>query len=174
MAHLRHPRFHGQRGAAMGELAVILPVVLVILLGIIDVGRLVSAYQSLNDLSREAANLVSLGSSIAAAVTAITTSKKGPVDVQAHGAIIISTLERHTSGDATPWVVDQFTTGTITGAGSRVGRVGSRAKVPNVEELEPGVTVMAVELVHTFEPLFPIRAFGLDVYPEVLYEAAFF
>ena len=158
----------------MGELAIILPVVLAILLGIIDIGRLVSAYQSLNDLSREAANLVSRGSSITAAVAAITSSKKGPVDVQANGVIIISTLERHTAGDASPWVVDQFTSGTLAGAGSRVGKIGKRASVPNIKELEPGVTVMAVELVHRFEPLFPIDAFGLDIYPEVLYEAAFF
>jgi hypothetical protein len=55
-----------------------------------------------------------------------------------------------------------------------VGLVNGPAHVPNVDALEPGVTVMAVELVHGFEPLFPIDAFGLDFFPEVLYEAAFF
>ncbi len=158
----------------MGELAVILPVVLVVLLGVVDLGRLVTAYQTLNDMTREAANLVSRGSSIAAAVAAITADNDGPVDVDANGVIIISTLQRHAAGDATPWVMDQYKTGSIAGEGSRVGRIGAAASVPNVDELESGVTVMAVELVHPFEPLFPLAAFGLDFYPEVLYEAAFF
>jgi hypothetical protein len=158
----------------MGELAVILPVVLAVLLGIIDLGRLVTVHQALNDLSREAANLVSRGASIASAVAAVRAADDGPVDVEANGVVIISTLQRRSAGDSTPWVVDQFRTGAVAGATSRVGRVGGPAQVPNVESLEPGVTIMAVELAHTFAPLFPVDAFGLDVYPEVIYEAAFF
>jgi hypothetical protein len=36
------------------------------------------------------------------------------------------------------------------------------------------VTLTVVELVHGFEPIFAVEAFGLDIYPEVLYDAAFF
>ena len=164
----------GERGVALGELAIILPLLLVVLLSIVDLGRLVSGYQTLNDLSREAANLVSRGASMDSAVAAIGISNNGPVDVVGHGAIIISTLTRRSAGDPTPWVVDQFRSGSISGSASRVGSEGGPARMPNVDELETGVTVMAVELVHGFEPLFPIDALGLDIYPEVLYEAAFF
>ena len=167
-------RARRQRGVAMAELAVILPLVLVVLLGIIDIGRLIKTHQALNDLGREAANLVSRGASIEAAVAAVTVAKNGPVDVKDNGLIIISTLQRHSAGDARPWVMDQYRTGVVAGGASRVGKVNGVASVPNVEVLEPGVTVMAVEVVHAFEPLFPIQAFGLDIFPEVVYEAAFF
>ena len=33
---------------------------------------------------------------------------------------------------------------------------------------------MAVEIVHPFAPVFGIADFGLDFYPEVLYDAAIF
>jgi Flp pilus assembly protein TadG len=164
----------GESGVALGEFAIILPLLLVVLLGVVDLGRLMSGYQTLNDLSREAANLVSRGASMDAAVAAIGISNTGPVDVVGNGAIIISTLTRRSDGDSTPWVVDQFRSGTIAGSASRVGSEGGPARMPNVDALETGVTVMAVELVHGFEPLFPIDALGLDLYPEVLYEAAFF
>lgn len=163
-----------QRGVAVGELAIILPLLLVVLLGIIDLGRLVTGYQTLNDMSREAANLVSRGSSVDAAIAALTTSTTGPVDVINDGAIIISTLSRRSDSDPTPWVVDQYRHGSIPSSASRVGSLNGPARVPNVSELEAGVTVMAVEVVHGFVPLFPIDAFGLDLYPEVIYEAAFF
>jgi hypothetical protein len=164
----------GQRGVAVGELAIVLPLLLVVLLGIIDLGRLVSGYQTMNDLSREAANLVSRGASIDSAIAALSASTTGPVDVIGSGAIIISTLGRRSADDPTPWVIDQYRHGSIPSSASRVGSLNGPARVPNVDELEAGVTVMAVEVVHGFVPLFPIDAFGLDLYPEVLYEAAFF
>jgi hypothetical protein len=164
----------GERGVAVGELAIILPLLLIVLLGIIDLGRLVTGYQTLNDMSREAANLVSRGASVDTAIAALSASNTGPVDVIGEGAIIISTLARRSDGDPTPWVVDQYRHGSIPSSASRVGSLDGPARVPNVDALEAGVTVMAVEVVHGFEPLFPIDAFGLDLYPEVLYEAAFF
>lgn len=168
------PARAGQRGVAVGELAILLPLLLVVLLGVIDLGRLVTGYQTLNDMSREAANLVSRGSSVDAAIAALSSSTTGPVDVIADGAIIISTLARRSDTDPTPWVVDQYRHGSIPSSASRVGALNGPARVPNVDQLEVGMTVMAVEVVHGFVPLFPIDALGLDLYPEVLYEAAFF
>jgi len=162
-----------QRGASLAELAVILPVVLVFLLGIVDMGRMFYARQVLNDLSREAANLVSRGSTVEAAFAAASFDE-GPVSVAEHGAMIVSTIRRRSNDDATPWIVDQQRRGAVTSAASRVGDQGQVAKVPNITELEPGVTLIAVELMHGFEPLFSIDRLGLDVYPEIVYEAAFF
>jgi hypothetical protein len=145
-----------------------------LLLAFREIVVFITAHHAFIDLGREAANLVSRGATIEAAVAAVTVSKNGPVDVEDNGLIIISTLQRHSPGDAKPWVVDQYRTGAVAGGASRVGRVNSHASVPNLETLEPGVTVMAVEVMHAFEPLFPIGAFGLNFFPEVVYEAAFF
>jgi Flp pilus assembly protein TadG len=162
-----------QRGASLAELAVILPVILVVLLGIIDVGRIFYVHQVLNDLSREAANLVSRGSTVDAAFAAAAFDE-GPVSVADNGAMIVSTIRRRSTDDATPWIVDQQRRGAVTSAASRVGASGQAAKIPNVTTLEPGVTLVAVELMHGFAPLFSVKRLGLEIYPETVYEAAFF
>ena len=46
--------------------------------------------------------------------------------------------------------------------------------MPDIDELETGVTMMAVEVSHQFVPLFPIDALGLDVYEDSVYNAAIF
>lgn len=166
-------RRNRQRGASLAEFAVILPVVLTLLLGIIDMGRLLYSHQVLNDLSREAANLVSRGSTVDSAFAAASFDA-GPVSVSDNGVMIVSTIRRRSTGDATPWVFEQEQRGVVTSVASRVGTRGRAAQIPNVASLEPGVTIMAVELMHGFEPLFSIDRLGLDVYPEFIYEAAFF
>jgi hypothetical protein len=162
-----------ERGASLAELAVILPVILVLLLGIVDFGRLFYAHQVLNDLGREAANLVSRGSTVDAAFAAASYDE-GPVSVGENGVMIISTIRRRSTDDATPWVVEQEVRGTSLPSASRVGVRGRAARVPNLTTLEAGVTVTAVELMHGFQPLFSIKRLGLDLYPETVYEAAFF
>lgn len=169
----RDARRDRQSGASLAELAVILPVILVLLLGIVDMGRVLYSHQVLNDLSREAANLVSRGSTVDAAFAAASFDE-GPVSVSENGIMIVSTIRRRSIDDPTPWVIDQERRGTVSSAGSRVGAPGRAANVPNLTTLEPGVTVIAVELMHGFEPLFGVDRFGLNFYPESIYEAAFF
>lgn len=169
----RARRSHSDRGASLAEFAVILPVVLLLLLGIIDMGRMLYAHQVLNDLSREAANLVSRGSTVDAAFAAASFDE-GPVSVAENGIMIVSTIRRRSSGDATPWVVDQQQRGAVSSIASRVGSKGRAASIPNVRALDAGVTIIAVELMHGFQPLFSVKRLGLDLYPEIIYEAAFF
>jgi hypothetical protein len=40
--------------------------------------------------------------------------------------------------------------------------------------LPDGMVIMAVEIVHPFEPLFDIASLHLNFYPESIYEVAFF
>ena len=169
----RASRRDHERGASLAELAVILPVILVLLLGIIDMGRVFYAHQVLSDLSREAANLVSRGSTVDMAFAAASLDE-GPVSITDHGVMIVSTIRRRSADDATPWVVDQARRGIASPSASRVGAPGGAAHVPNVSALDSGITIIAVELMHGFEPLFPVERFGLEFYPEIVYEAAFF
>ena len=162
-----------QRGSSLAELAILLPVILAVLLGVIDFGRLVYAHQALGDLSREAANLVSRGATVEASFAAAAAGD-GPVRVSEHGAMIISTIRRRSLDDPTPWIFDQYAGGPRTWLESRVGVSGGAARVPYLDELDVGVTVFAVELFHDFAPLFPAAALGLNFYPETVYEAAFF
>jgi lipopolysaccharide/colanic/teichoic acid biosynthesis glycosyltransferase len=162
-----------ERGASLAELAVLLPVILLVMLGVVDAGRVVFAHQVLGDLSREAANLVSRGASVEESFAAASIGN-GSIKVGDHGAMIVSTIRRRTPTDPTPWIFDQVVNGSMASVGSRVGVDGEAARIPSLDSLEPGVTVFAVELFHGFAPLFPVTKLGLNIYPEVVYEAAFF
>lgn len=164
---------HRERGASLAELAVLLPIVLLVILGVVDFGRLVYAHQVLGDLSREAANLVSRGATVEESFAAASFAN-GPISVTAHGGMIVSTIRRRAADDPTPWVFDQTMRGGVLSVRSRVGARGAAAAVPNLDALEPGVTLFAVEMLHGFAPLFPVKQLGLNFYPEFVYEAAFF
>jgi Flp pilus assembly protein TadG len=159
-------------GAVMAELGILLPVFMIIMLASIDLGRLVYTNQIMTDLTREAAMLVSRGAQAEAAFAA-TFRADAPLDIEATGGIIISRVRRKAPDDASPWVFAQEAAGGLS-ATSRVGVTGGPASIPNVESIPPGVTVMAVEILHPFDPVFSLQGLGVDIYPEVVYEAAYF
>jgi hypothetical protein len=156
----------------MAELGVLLPVLLVMLLAIFDLGRLVYTNQIMTDLTREAAMMVSRGATSVAAFDA-TFRADEPLDVQATGGIIISRVRRKDADDAQPWVFTQERAGALT-ASSRIGEPGGPAEIPNVEQILPGITIMVVEILHPFDPIFTLQGLGVDIYPEMVYEAAYF
>jgi len=167
MAHRR------ERGAATAELALLLPVLLTTLMAVVDFGRLVYCNQITTDLTREAANLVSRGSSVQS-VWAATASADGPIQLDESGEMIISVVRRRSSTDGTPWIFEQTSNGPLTDVNSRVGRVNQKAKIPHITSLAAGVTVTAVEMYHSFEPIFVGGDTTLEIYPDVVYGAAFF
>jgi Flp pilus assembly protein TadG len=161
-----------QRGVAMSEFALALPIVLILIMATVDFGRYVYNMQIVNDLAREAGMLVSRGATYNQTFNA-TFNADGPLDVQNQGWIIISRIRRHTVADARPWIFDQESAGAVTGA-SHLGNEGGPARIPDITQLEPGVTMMAVEVSHRFVPLFPVEPLGLDVYQDNVYNAAIF
>jgi Flp pilus assembly protein TadG len=68
------------RGTAMIELALILPLLVILMVGIIDFGRAYSAQISITGAAREGARTLALGGS-AAAVTAAVNGAKGAATV---------------------------------------------------------------------------------------------
>src|SRR5579859_3625853 len=64
------PPQHRERGAAAVEFALVLPVLLVLVMGIIDFGRVFSAQQTLTYAARSGARVMVLQNSTTAAITA--------------------------------------------------------------------------------------------------------
>ena len=155
------------------ELAVLLPALLIVILGTVDFGRLIHAHQILSDLTREAGSLVSRGSSGAQAFAATLTAD-APLDLSTHGGVIVSRVRKRDQNDSQPWVFEQEVHGALGEPTSKIGRRGGPATIPGIDRLDEGVTIVCIEMFHRFEPLFAIADFGLDMYPEVLYDAAFF
>jgi Flp pilus assembly protein TadG len=162
-----------QKGVAFLEFALIVPFLAYLMLAGIDVGRLLTLRQQMTDLSREAANLVSRGSSADDAF-ATTQHAGGPFAQAAQGKIIVSRISRRSANDATPIVAEQETSGTLPSASSRVGTTGGPATLPGVTALDPGVMLTSVELIHSFQPLFPLTPVGRVVFPSQVYDVAVF
>jgi hypothetical protein len=163
----------GERGVAISELAVGLPILLILAMAIVDFGRFIYCNQVVNDLVREAGMLVSRGATYEETFDA-TFRADGPLDVRASGLVVISRIRRQSPGNATPWIVDQEQSGALSGISSRLGSRGGPAALPEIKTLEPGVTLMAVEISHAYAPLFPITLLGLNFYPDRIYNLALF
>jgi len=169
----RRPRA-GQRGVALSELAIAIPLLLILILATVDFGRYIYSNQVANDLVREAGMLVSRGATYEQVFQA-TFDADTPLDVQSHGSIVISRIRRHDEADARPWIVEQEAAGTLTTYASRIGSVDGPAELRQIDALTDGVTLMTVEINHRFEPLFlPATVFGLHIYPGDVYNVAVF
>jgi hypothetical protein len=166
-------RARREHGAVLAELGILMPLLLVVILATVDFGRLIYTNQMIADLSRESAMLVSRGASSEQAFAA-TFAADDPLDVSNRGGIIISRVRRRSVDDPQPWIFTQDRAGILYDATSKVGVVGGPAEIPDVDELGLGITIMAVEIMHEFEPVFGHAGLGLDFYPDVIYDAAYF
>jgi Flp pilus assembly protein TadG len=66
----RRRRAHDQQGAAMVEMALVLPLLLLILFGIIQFGLLLFRYQGMQTAAREGARVASIGTNDTSAILA--------------------------------------------------------------------------------------------------------
>lgn len=167
-----HPR--AERGVAMAELAILLPIVLTTLMAVIDFGRMIYCYQVATDLAREAANLISRGSSVSEVWASTSSADGGPIQLEERGTMIVSTVRRRSTTDATPWIFEQSKNGPLLAVTSRIGSLNRKAKIPHITSLAEGVTVTTVELYHPFDPIFAGGDTALNIYPEAIYSVAFF
>ncbi len=177
MSSLLHKRSRAnrvrERGVAIAEFAVVFPLLLTLLISVVDISRMIYMRQVLADLTRETGSLVSRGTPIEDALNQVIRTSDA-FDLDGNGSVIISRIRRKDDDDATPWVHEQAVSGYLDDQVSRVGELEAEAKVPGFDDLPDGVTLTAIELASAFEPLFPINDFGLDVYPELIYQSSFF
>jgi len=161
------------RGTGLTELMIVLPILLFTIMASVDLGCLVYAYQGVNDLTREAGNLVSRGTDPNTAYTAMLNAEDS-LDLANEGGLIISRIRRRSAASATPWVVEQYRYGALGNAPSQIGNLGGAASLPNITSLAPGETITAVEVIHNFHPVFNLAGFGPAVFPDLIHEASFF
>ena len=159
------------RGTGLVELSLSLPLLLLLFVATVDIGRLIYFKQVVGNLTREAASLASRGATDVQTI-ASTANADAPLDLVHAGRTIVTTIVRHNADDSTPWVVRQTADGGYGTFVSRVGLPGHIALVPGIASLGPGVTVRAVEVAHRFSSAMG-SSFGL-LYPEYVYEVSYF
>lgn len=90
---LRNRRGTGERGATAVEFAIVVPLLLLILLGLVDFGRLFYVQISLNAASREGARASSLSESAADVTSIVQASSPGAAQLGFPGSTDLSVVQ---------------------------------------------------------------------------------
>lgn len=151
------------------EFALLLPVLMLVVLGLIEFGRGIDEKHSLSTLTREGALLAARGTSLDSVVQEVL-DEGDDIKLAKSGGAVASSVEI-TKKSAI--VRSQVFSPGFTGQ-SRVGAVGDTAKSLVGLGLLEGTTVFVVETFYTHTPIVPLaKMFGVAV-PATLYERAVF
>lgn len=185
-----------QRGQSLMEFAMILPLLLVLVLGVIEVGYALYEAHILAKLAREGSNLISRQTTLQQAQASIVAGASQPVAFGAKGRLIFSVITTGTGGANLnkPIISQRLTLGTLS-ALSKLGdppasSYGSAPEytannpdndtairvsgpLPNGLVLNSGQFIYLTEVYHRHDLITPFERFGVDL-PANLYASAFF
>lgn len=188
------------RGQSLIEFALIMPLILLLALGVIEVGYALLDQHVVTKLSREGSNLISRDVPIIDAVTALRTMSTRPVDFTAanQSRIIFTVLRRGTTVGTPNYnqviAYQRYAYGGLTGVQSVLRTVGSGAYngSPDFEAVNadtdtriqlqslPGNLTIALngslyvtEIFTNHALITPLSGFGVTV-PSTLYSIAYF
>lgn len=190
-------RLRGCSGQSLVEFAVILPLVLLIVLGVVEVGFALLDQQVVSKLTREGSNLISRDTSLQDAATAMRTISSRPVDLANGSKMIFSVLRKGATTTSPNYnrivLYQRYEFGNYTGS-SKLTTAGSGSfrgapdyeanaadtntglQVTNVPAnlvTDPGDMIYVTELYTRHTLITPLVRFGVSV-PETLYSIAYF
>ena len=184
------------RGQSMIEFAVVLPLLLIVVLGLIEVSYALYDQHVVTKLTREGSNLISRDTSLQDAASALGHLSSRPVDFSSNSKVIFSVIMNvGTTGASNygqPILYQRYEYGAIggtsrlsTGGGSYTGAPDYTATNPNgdtglrVTNLPASVSVPIGGMVYVTEIytahtlITPFNRFGVTV-PSTLYSIAYF
>jgi len=161
-----------ESGQAAVEFAFIVPIVIILLLAVIDFGRVFTNMEVMVGLTRQGSNLASRGTTLSASAAAVVAGA-APLDLSKNGEVIITSVASVKNVNT---ITGQASQGGISRT-SQIGTgVGNKATVPAASAtiLQNGQTVYITEVFYTFKPITPIGQFINVVMPSTIYEVAYF
>jgi len=174
---------HAERGAALLELAFILPLLVIMVLGVIDLGRLIHARLVVTNISREGGSLASRGrGGTDANLLAMLQSSATPFDLANQGLIYITEIGAQDSTATpprnTPYIIRRIQTGALSASSTVVGaengplQSGLSSVMVNhlTENPQTGTTdisgVTVVEVFYHYMPITPLPGFVQGLFPD--------
>jgi Flp pilus assembly protein TadG len=184
-------------GQALAEFAVVLPLLLLLMLGVVELGYALLDQHVVTKLTREGSNLTSRGTSLADAATALTMMSSRPVDFNSRSELILSVLRKVATQGAANYdkviVYQRYQYGHLAASSALATRgAGSFGDSPDfqaansdndtnlqVTNLPPGLLMgrgglmYVTEIFTTHDLLTPLDRLGVGV-PGRLYAIAYF
>lgn len=167
---MRPARSHPERGAALVEFALILPLVLMLLVASIDFGHLIQTRLILTNVSREGGSVASRTSSLSSDLTNMVLASSSPLNLAgADGRVYITRIKAGTSSATPkPTIATQINAGQlakpsrITGASSTLGltpRLYNRLVFKTANGTADITEVTVVEVIYKYRPITPLPGF---------------
>ena len=192
------PRLRSSRGQGLIEFALLMPLILGVALGVIEVGYALLDQHVVTKLTREGSNLISRDVTIDDAANALTKMASRPVNFSSSARLIFSVLRKGATTSTTNYnqviLYQRYATGALAGVSSRLTTrgTGSFHGPPNYDAynsdtdanlqlsplpanlLLPTGGLLYVTEIYSSHPLItPLDRFGVTV-PGTLYSIAYF
>ncbi len=154
---LRVRRRRKESGVAAVEFALMLPILLVLLLGSLDITRLMLYQQKVDRISFSVTDLVTQAQSVSVAkmndIALAAAQIMQPFPFGVEGVIIVSSIYKDPN-QSFPTIRWQYTGGGTLGRGSQIGNVNGTPTLPNGLTLNDKDNVIITETYYRFTPVF--------------------
>jgi hypothetical protein len=189
--------FSCSKGQAIVEFAVVAPIVLVVMLGLVELGYALVDEHVVTRLAREGSNLISRDTSLQDAATAMRTMSSRPLDFDRSSRLIFSVIKRGATSGTSNFdklvLYERLEYGTLARSSKLQTRgSGSFSGAPNYEAANSdtdiglqltnvpanlvaskGGMIYVTEIYTTHPMITPLDNFGITV-PTTLYSIAYF
>ena len=193
---MKRMNFGGTRGQTLVEFAVALPLMLLIFLGVVDMGYLLLDQHVVTKLSREGSNMISRNTSLQDAAAALRGMSTRPVNFDTNSRMILSVIRKVSTNGTSNYnkevLYARYEYGALA-ATSRLSTAGAPSFGPapdyqasnsdnntnlQVTNLPPGLIVTGgmlyvTEVYTKHTVLTPLAKFGVTL-PQTLYSIAYF
>ena len=158
-----------ERGQELVEFTMTVPILMIVVFGLLEVGMLLDVGHSMAGLSREGANIAARGTSLDSVVQ-ITMANGGTMGIGARGGAIATRLRIE---GGFPVVESQFASGGVVGL-SRLGHPGDSVSALATTGLLDGQSYFVVELFLAYQPFTPLSRMVGSIVPDTLYDRSIF
>lgn len=169
-----------ERGASALELALLLPILVVLIFGIIDLGRLIHARLVVTNVSREGGSLASRDIQTGNNLIAMLQSSATPFDLASQGRVYVTKIKGGVSRNAPlPYIDSRYNGGAYAVSSSIGGNVGQTptgflqtSPLWNHLVYEPApqgtsdiAEINVVEVFYHYRPITPLPGFIQNMFP---------